>query len=313
MAAEQKFWNTPHLVRLLVPFLDISSVLNMASDHPITLDLLRQNSAWRRAVWSNLLKRSRIEEEVVNVAVSLMRSLEDKEGLLLDVLDIICERFPSKALTLIRQGFDPDDEDLVPDEVRVTCSRHGEHSVHPEGFKLMEQAEGKMGTALQEVVWIEIDEFWKYQDVLSHRIKRQQGSIKKCNGGTLKFSIGSFHLLKRSVDWNFGAIEGVNFEEDWAGLGKVCRTGKGTFYHLAEVDVHSVRSARRRDLKSVWCECFGEFGLTDAYNEEESRSAIKGLHEVLGSDGFGAKMNFPGENEKLREVEIHKIFGRHIK
>ena len=74
-----------------------------------------------------------------------------------------------------------------------------------------------------------------------------------------------------------------------------------------------MRSARRRDLKSVWCECFGEFGLTDAYNEEESRSAIKGLHEVLGSDGFGAKMNFPGENEKLREVEIHKIFGRHIK
>ena len=88
MAAEQKFWNTSHLVRLLVPFLDISSMLNLAADHPITLDLLRQNSSRRRALWSNLLKRTRIGEEAVNDAVGLREGLRKKYG-------IIWEFFPT--------------------------------------------------------------------------------------------------------------------------------------------------------------------------------------------------------------------------
>lgn len=312
MAAEQKFWNTPHLVRLLVPFLDISSMSNLASVHTLTLDLLRQNSAWRRSVWVNLLKKATMEEKVVEDAISLMRLVENnKEEMLLDVLDTICERFPSEAVPLIEQGIDLDyymGDSL--DEVRVTCSRHGEHSVHPEGFKLLEKVESKMGTALQEVFRIEIDEFWKYQDELSQRVRRQQGPIEKCNGGLLKFNIGTFHLLKRSEDWNLGGIEGVNFEEDWAGLGKVCRSGKGTFYYLEDLDVHSVRSARRRDLMSVWCECFGQVGLSEAYSKEEKDSIREGLYEVLGHDWFGEKKTFSWVGGKLSEVEIQKIFGR---
>ena len=41
-------------------------------------------------------------------ATYILELVEDKEGLPLDMLDIICQRFPCKALVLIQQGFDPD-------------------------------------------------------------------------------------------------------------------------------------------------------------------------------------------------------------
>ena len=63
MAGEHKFWNTAHLVRELVPFLDLSSILNFASAHAITLALVFQNSAWRRSFWRNLLSRTTMREE----------------------------------------------------------------------------------------------------------------------------------------------------------------------------------------------------------------------------------------------------------
>ena len=142
MGAENEFWNTPDLIRELVPFLDLASILNLASVHDITLALIYHNSAWRRTIWSDLLRRTSFhlgDEEVKN-AVRLMKLVEDKEVLLLDLLDTICERFPSGR-------DDPDDEGFAPDQVSVTCPRHGEHLVHPAGFRLLELAEGKMGTA----------------------------------------------------------------------------------------------------------------------------------------------------------------------
>ena len=147
MGAENKFWNTPVLIRELVPFLDLASILNLASVHDITLALIYHNSAWRLTIWSNLLRRTTFhlgDEEVKN-AVRLMKLVEDKEVLLLDLLDTICERFPS----------DPEDhDDFAPDEVKVSCPRHGEHLVHPAGFRLLELAEGKMGTMALQEVWI---------------------------------------------------------------------------------------------------------------------------------------------------------------
>ena len=113
MGAENKFWNTPDLVKELVPFLDLASILNLASDHDITLALIYHNSAWRRTIWSNLLMRTTFhlgDEEVKN-AVKVMKLVEDKEVLLLDLFDTICERFPSDR-------DDPADEGFAPDQVR---------------------------------------------------------------------------------------------------------------------------------------------------------------------------------------------------
>ena len=101
MGAENKFWNTPDLVRELVPFLDLASILNLASVHDITLALIYHNSAWRRTIWSDLLRRTSFhlgDEEVKN-AVKVMKLAEDKEVLLLDLLDTICERFPATQMT----------------------------------------------------------------------------------------------------------------------------------------------------------------------------------------------------------------------
>ena len=84
-------------------------------------------------------------------AVALMKLVKDKEAMLVELFDTICERFPSDPL-------DPDDEDFTPDEVKVTCSRHGDHLVSPAGVRLLERAEVKLGTALQEVVYCQIED-----------------------------------------------------------------------------------------------------------------------------------------------------------
>ena len=45
------------------------------------------------------------EEKELDNAAYILDLVEDKEGL--PLLDIICQRFPCKALVLIRRGFDP--------------------------------------------------------------------------------------------------------------------------------------------------------------------------------------------------------------
>ena len=176
-----------------------------------------------------------------------MKLVEDKEVLLLDLLDTICERFPSDR-------DDPDDEGFAPDQVSVICPRHGEHLVHPAGFRLLELAEGKMGTmALHEVVYCHIKDLWKFQDELSERVRRQQRPVPYCFGdGKLKFNISAFNLLKRCNDWYVTTITGLRSEEDWMLLSNLLRPGKGHIARVADIDIHSVRSARRSDLELVW-------------------------------------------------------------
>ena len=251
--------------------------------------------------------RTTLGEEEVDQAVGLMKLVKDKETLLLELLDTICERFPSDPL-------DPDDEDFTPDEVKVTCSRHGDHLVHPAGFRLLEQAEAKMGTALQEVVYCRIEDLWKFQDELSERVRRQQGPILELYsfGGKLKFNIGAFNLLKRCQSWLVTTIVGLKFEEDWMGLGSLLRMGNGHIGQIERVedlDVHSVRSARKRDLQTVWRGT--SFELSDVYSKEEKTFAEGGFREIF----FHRKQQQdlernPGRREvKLTEEELLVIFG----
>ena len=205
-------------------------------------------------------------------------------------------------------------EDFTPDEVKVTCSRHGHHLVSPAGFRLLERAEVKLGTALQEVVYCRIEDLWKFQDELSERVRRQQGPILELYsfGGKLKFNIGAFNLLKRCHDWFVTTIFGLQFEQDWTGLGTLLRTGKGVIERVEELDVHSVRSARKRDLEIVWRAASFDFDLSDVYSKEEKAFAEAGFRELF----FHRKQQQvlesrnPGRRgKKLTDEELQLIFG----
>ena len=120
--SEKMFWRTPELVDKLMTFLDGQSTLALVKALPMALEIIKGKSAWIKLVrrvcpydiddvcdsvaeWEEELAKER--KDVMNlVEILKMMELEDPSPLLLDLLHVICERYP------------PDDRDEVPaDEV----------------------------------------------------------------------------------------------------------------------------------------------------------------------------------------------------
>ena len=138
--AERQFWRMPELVESLMPFLDGQSTLALGKALPLALEVIQ-----RKSMWTKLVRRvcpydtddSEAEEAVANhrrkvmPLVEILKMMEDPTLLLLDLLHVICERFPSV-----------DREDLRADLkgfFQVSCScEQTSHTVSPYGFMLLE-------------------------------------------------------------------------------------------------------------------------------------------------------------------------------
>ena len=122
--SEMKFWGNPDLVLHLLPFMEVDTVLALASMHPLTRDLLR-----RRFIWRQLLERIKMTQERLLACKSLeeycdtmldmgkeaeaLKSLldvldpdEERDDLEMEVLRTICQRFPGVDKTTSSQAFD---------------------------------------------------------------------------------------------------------------------------------------------------------------------------------------------------------------
>ena len=98
MIVEHRFWKSPDLVSQLLPFLDSSSTLVLATVQPLVVQLLQRSS-----IWKGLLRRSTIEDVyfyteetrfTVEDLVNILKMMEDPLPLLSELLHIICEKFP---------------------------------------------------------------------------------------------------------------------------------------------------------------------------------------------------------------------------
>ena len=100
--------------------------------------------------------------------VEILKMMEDPNILLLDLLHVICERFPPIGRENLR--------DDLSGFFQVSCScEHTSHSVSPHGFLLLEAVEGVMETTeqkVEEVVVRVLDEF--LMSALESRLFRQQ-------------------------------------------------------------------------------------------------------------------------------------------
>ena len=78
---------------------------------------------------------------------------------------------------------------------------------------------------------------------------------------------------------------------------------------MADLDVHSVRSARRSDLKVVWLSVdpLG-FELSDVYSKEDQAIA-DGFSELFFDGNQEESRNPASWDEKLTEKELESIFG----
>ena len=148
--AERKFWKTPELVERLLQFLDVESTSRLAQSHVRTLNILE--GGW---VWNKFIKRicpyddednEGVKEPekklyVIKTLVAILKLMKDPQALLIDLLELICERCCSKGT--------PGQMSLV----NVLCCCQSEPHILPmEAFVHLEEVEGAFGTTNQRIV-----------------------------------------------------------------------------------------------------------------------------------------------------------------
>ena len=106
-----------------------------------------------------------LAQETVRHFVAILRLMRSPNTLLLDLLDLICERFQAKHVLTLESAVD------------LTCPcepEYGCHVVTPSGFLLLEVIEGAFGTAEQAVLWCHFSQLWEAELLaLLARLSRQ--------------------------------------------------------------------------------------------------------------------------------------------
>ena len=144
--AEELFWMTPELVEYLLSFLDPASILVLAKAHPFAKQVLQRGLNWTRMIkrscpQQSLILQKPFQQELAAAARALepiietLHLLGKSESRLLQLLEIICERFPSAG----------------PDLVKVACPCLEVHEVSSLGLVLLEMVERSTGTCLQKI------------------------------------------------------------------------------------------------------------------------------------------------------------------
>ena len=131
--AERMFWKTPELLETLFSWIDLESTLNLAR----VMDKEDLQSGITSKVWNKLIrnncpvdKRGRLQhrdgyqdlqeaQEAVKNLATILTLMGQPKDLLLDLLDLICERLPPLVGCA-----------LATSQLQIVCPRHPEpHNV----------------------------------------------------------------------------------------------------------------------------------------------------------------------------------------
>ena len=104
--AEKIFWRTPELVQNLISFLDPVSILALAKTSPLIREVIKRGLNWSRLIKRTCPEQSIIlqqpfekglatVEKALEPIIEILQVLDKSESHLLQLLDIICWRFPS--------------------------------------------------------------------------------------------------------------------------------------------------------------------------------------------------------------------------
>ena len=264
MVGETKFWRSPDLVSQLLPFLDLASTLHLASILPLVLQLLQRKSIWRDLIRRSienfdLIMRDDYEEImwIVDQLVDILKMLESPELLLLDVLHVICEIY---------------EDSKEEAEVILSCTCLCEHRIEFVGFQILEVAEAKMGTSLQNVIECSFDDYTRtifgsfetftddpdneLHHALVARLSRQTQQIRSLK--IERFDLASRSgpnaiLLQKCQTFQAEELYLKDLdEEDWSWLANLLQE-KGQIY-LSSISMAKeiIVKAKKEDLKTVW-------------------------------------------------------------
>ena len=201
--------------------------------------------------------------------VDILKMTENPKPLLLDLLHTICDRFP------------PVDREDVPEQARgshvnmipgpeffeLSCScQQATHAVFPQAFLYLEQAERAMGSTLQRVERVVLDNLEEpWLTDLDSRLLRQQGlgvdtevdlANLTCNSKESAEAVSNLMHQCKWVDVQNSLDLGPDLgSEGWAALAKAFSwIRKDARIYVDWVDSVKVDtgSARREDLKTIW-------------------------------------------------------------
>ena len=91
--AVNKFWQTPELIEILLPFLDFESTLKLAQSHALTLDILQTDSNWKK-----LFRRFRARKDDEKWQYDTRFKLEIEEPLLFLLSKMLTQPLDSARL-----------------------------------------------------------------------------------------------------------------------------------------------------------------------------------------------------------------------
>ena len=278
--AKEKFLETPELVEMLLPFLNAKDTMNLAQSQLLNIKILQGPLIWNKLIRRTL--RNPPDENLCDLdrvwlieymlgsrslkpLIHILKIMKDHRPSQLDLLNLICERWPSKK----------------PDQVvALHCSFDQTKLVSPLGFMLLEEVEGAFGSTEQCVGRINTDRQLYYGVLegkllpsLSARVARQQEMVQLVEIKAIDVSYGG-ETLDRFVTL-VDACQSMRVqdlrvdnpleldEEDWSKLRRTLDSGQISFSCFSPARdailgcmVRQTNEgkppARREDLRTIW-------------------------------------------------------------
>ena len=238
--AVTKFRETPELVERLLPFLDSYSVWSLGQAHPPALQILKGSSL----IWKDLVRRSCSDLEHL---IKILKDMKIPKLFLLELLDTICERFPQTTPS--------------KDFVQVSCPRHAPHQVSILGFMLLEEIEGGVGTAEQNIELVRVEilnrEPFSFLSALNARLSRQQQQGARAVVEVEQFwcrstddAQGLLDLGQRCqrIDLGWIWVLGKLGTEGWTALAAALKLHPG----YKQACFYGLDGAKKEDLRTAW-------------------------------------------------------------
>ena len=193
------FWKKRVLVDKLISFLDVESVARLGEAHQPTAQVLQGSTTWVKLVKRScpyfelpmeedsyeganypnwLMERVSTHETNISHLTGILRKMENPKVPLLELLHVICNRFPPVIFSAALEDSHP-----MAFHLRCPCKRS--HSVTHLGFLLLEKVEESLNSAEQEVETVflhHLSEPWL--SALEARASRQQKIVEKVEAFT---------------------------------------------------------------------------------------------------------------------------------
>ena len=264
------FWSLPEIVEKIFSMLDLQSSLNLAR----VIQKGTLNRSLTSKVWKTLIRdycpkddqddsvedllcrngsRHTSCQELRNVVkklAAILKPLDVPKDFLLDLLDAICDHFPSS----------------MPDfKLQMSCPRHPQpHSISPAGLILLEEVETALGTAEFSLKSIQLEAI--HESVLLAMVSTMSRQQDAVTAVTIKF--GELQLISENVAHAFYqffsklpsdlrvsiftlTIERSIREDGWRAVAKAVQLRPSSVAFI-DCSRHSLVNAKKEDRDVFW-------------------------------------------------------------